>query len=305
MIGCMPGLRQLFREFERAEQVVRVGDRQRRHGVGLGELGQRLDAERALAQRDRRCGRGRCTKPTDLMSDDSMPATFASRGRRVEGSLWTALALSSAKGHARGAKAGANGQRNGYRLQSHSRESAPAAIWLAGNSPASRRVLRATAAPTRLSAPRPLRPAAHTSALGTTSPPAFSAAPGARPARRSGQRARSRRSTDSVGSARRARSTPARSPRVVERALDHDTQPPRSSKSAAASSSGLCASSCGETPEKARISRSAASRQRAVVGEMVQPRENLRHQADARRRRAVVAMRGRTEGASAASTAVR
>ena len=44
-------LGELLRKFERAEQVVRVGDRQRRHGVGLGELGQRLDGQRALAQR--------------------------------------------------------------------------------------------------------------------------------------------------------------------------------------------------------------------------------------------------------------
>ena len=36
-------LGELLREFERAEQVVGVGDRERRHGVGLGELGQRLD----------------------------------------------------------------------------------------------------------------------------------------------------------------------------------------------------------------------------------------------------------------------
>ena len=52
------GLGELFRKLERAEQVVGVGDRERRHGVGLGELGQRLDGQRALAQRDRRCGRG-------------------------------------------------------------------------------------------------------------------------------------------------------------------------------------------------------------------------------------------------------
>ena len=45
------GFRELLREFERAEQVVGVGDRQRRHGVGLGELGERLDRERPLAQR--------------------------------------------------------------------------------------------------------------------------------------------------------------------------------------------------------------------------------------------------------------
>ena len=42
---------ELLRKFERAEQVVGVGDRQSRHGVGLGELGQRLDGQRPLAQR--------------------------------------------------------------------------------------------------------------------------------------------------------------------------------------------------------------------------------------------------------------
>ncbi len=42
---------EFFGKFERAEQVVGVGDRQRRHGVGLGELGQRLDGQRPLAQR--------------------------------------------------------------------------------------------------------------------------------------------------------------------------------------------------------------------------------------------------------------
>ncbi len=44
-------LRELFRKLQRAEQVVGVGDRERRHGVGLGELGERLDGQRALAQR--------------------------------------------------------------------------------------------------------------------------------------------------------------------------------------------------------------------------------------------------------------
>ncbi len=44
-------LGELLRKFERAEQIVGVGDRERRHGVGLGELGQRLDGQRALAQR--------------------------------------------------------------------------------------------------------------------------------------------------------------------------------------------------------------------------------------------------------------
>jgi hypothetical protein len=44
-------LGELLRKFERAEQVIGVGDRQRRHGVGLGELGQHFDGQRALAQR--------------------------------------------------------------------------------------------------------------------------------------------------------------------------------------------------------------------------------------------------------------
>ena len=46
-----PGLRQLLRKLQRAEQVVGVGDRQRRHRIGFGELGQRLDRQRPLAQR--------------------------------------------------------------------------------------------------------------------------------------------------------------------------------------------------------------------------------------------------------------
>ena len=46
------GLGELLREFERAEQVVGVGDGERRHLVGLGELGERLDGQRALAQRE-------------------------------------------------------------------------------------------------------------------------------------------------------------------------------------------------------------------------------------------------------------
>ena len=45
------GLRQLFGKFQRAEQVVGVGDRQSRHLVGLGEPGERLDRQRAFAQR--------------------------------------------------------------------------------------------------------------------------------------------------------------------------------------------------------------------------------------------------------------
>ena len=44
-------LGEFFGEFKRAEQIVGVGDRERRHRVGLGELGQRLDRQRALAQR--------------------------------------------------------------------------------------------------------------------------------------------------------------------------------------------------------------------------------------------------------------
>ena len=44
-------LGELLRKFERAEQVVRVRDRERRHRIGLGELGQHFDGQRALAQR--------------------------------------------------------------------------------------------------------------------------------------------------------------------------------------------------------------------------------------------------------------
>ena len=46
------GLGELFRELEGAEEIVGVRDRQRRHAVGLGELGQGLDRERALTQRE-------------------------------------------------------------------------------------------------------------------------------------------------------------------------------------------------------------------------------------------------------------
>ena len=46
-----PALGELLRKFERAEEVVRVRDRQGRHGVGLGELGEHFDGQRALAQR--------------------------------------------------------------------------------------------------------------------------------------------------------------------------------------------------------------------------------------------------------------
>ena len=45
------GLGELLREFQRAEQVVGVGDGEGRHGVGPGEPGQRLDRQRPLAQR--------------------------------------------------------------------------------------------------------------------------------------------------------------------------------------------------------------------------------------------------------------
>ena len=45
------GLGELFRELEGAEEIVGVGDRERRHLVGLGEPGQRLDRERPFAQR--------------------------------------------------------------------------------------------------------------------------------------------------------------------------------------------------------------------------------------------------------------
>ena len=38
-----PGFRQLLRKLQRSEQVIGVGDRQRRHRIGFGELGQRLD----------------------------------------------------------------------------------------------------------------------------------------------------------------------------------------------------------------------------------------------------------------------
>ena len=46
------GLGELLREFEGAEEIVGVGDGQRRHVVGLGELRQRLDRQRPLAQRE-------------------------------------------------------------------------------------------------------------------------------------------------------------------------------------------------------------------------------------------------------------
>ena len=42
---------ELFGEFQRAEHVVGVGERERRLLVGLGELGQPRDGERAFQQR--------------------------------------------------------------------------------------------------------------------------------------------------------------------------------------------------------------------------------------------------------------
>ena len=45
-----PGLGGFFREFERAEEVVGVGDGQRRHRVGGREGDQLGDAHRAFAQ---------------------------------------------------------------------------------------------------------------------------------------------------------------------------------------------------------------------------------------------------------------
>ena len=42
-IGWMPARAQLFGEFQRAEHVVGVGERQRRLLVGFGELGQARD----------------------------------------------------------------------------------------------------------------------------------------------------------------------------------------------------------------------------------------------------------------------
>ena len=45
------GAGEFFGEFERAEHVVGVGERQRRLLVGLGELGQARDGHRAFEQR--------------------------------------------------------------------------------------------------------------------------------------------------------------------------------------------------------------------------------------------------------------
>ena len=49
-----PRFGQLFRKFQRAEKIVGVGDRQRRHGVCGGEGGQLADGERAFPERERR-----------------------------------------------------------------------------------------------------------------------------------------------------------------------------------------------------------------------------------------------------------
>ena len=53
-IGWMPAAGHLLGEFERAEHIVGVGQRQRRLPVGFGELGQSRDRQRALEQRIRR-----------------------------------------------------------------------------------------------------------------------------------------------------------------------------------------------------------------------------------------------------------
>ena len=58
------GAREFLGELERSEQIVGVGQREGRHGVGLSELGQRLDLQRAFQQRIGRVGlqmhEGRC-----------------------------------------------------------------------------------------------------------------------------------------------------------------------------------------------------------------------------------------------------
>ncbi len=50
--GLYALLRRLLREFERAEEIVRVGERQRRHAVGFRELGEHADRQRPLEQRE-------------------------------------------------------------------------------------------------------------------------------------------------------------------------------------------------------------------------------------------------------------
>ncbi len=81
-------LGELFRKLQRAEQVVGVGDRQRRHGVGLGELCERLDRERALAQREGAVEVK--VHETDGFENRRIPCRIvASAGPGVEGrSLW-------------------------------------------------------------------------------------------------------------------------------------------------------------------------------------------------------------------------
>ena len=51
MIGWMPASASVFGEFERAEQIVGVGQRERRRTVGSGERGELLDGQRAFEQR--------------------------------------------------------------------------------------------------------------------------------------------------------------------------------------------------------------------------------------------------------------
>ena len=51
MIGWMPAAGQLLGEFERPEQIVGVGERERRLAVGLGEFGQAADRQRPFQQR--------------------------------------------------------------------------------------------------------------------------------------------------------------------------------------------------------------------------------------------------------------
>ena len=48
MIGWMPYAGELLGEFQRAEEVVGVGQRHGRHAVGLGEVGDLADLHRAF-----------------------------------------------------------------------------------------------------------------------------------------------------------------------------------------------------------------------------------------------------------------
>ncbi len=50
-IGWMPAACEFLGEFQRAEHVVGVGERERRLLVGLGELGQARERNRAFQQR--------------------------------------------------------------------------------------------------------------------------------------------------------------------------------------------------------------------------------------------------------------